>query len=116
MSGCEWVVEAYGCDPVSLADLARLKTLWSAMVEELSLHPVSDALWHQFPGTGGVTGLSLLSESHFACHTFPEHQSLCLNLFCCRARPQWDFVSYLQREFAASRVSVRHIERPFTLP
>jgi S-adenosylmethionine decarboxylase len=113
MSGCEWVVDAHGCEAESLRDVGRLKGLLEALVRDLPLHPAAEAQWVQFEGGGGVTGLCLLSESHFACHTFPEHGTLCLNLFCCRPRPEWDFTGYLQREFGAARVSIRRLERDY---
>src|SRR5256885_2387143 len=113
MSGIEWVVEAFGCSSQSLRDVAVLQNLFSGIIREMKLRPVGETQWHQFPGTGGVTGLCLLAESHLACHTFPEHQSICLNLFCCHPRPEWDFAGYLGREFGATSVSVRRIERPY---
>ena len=113
-AGQEWLIEAYGCDAEALADLTKLRTLFDDLVNALGLRPVSDGVWHQFPHTGGVTGLSLLAESHLACHTFPEHQSICLNVFCCQPRPDWDFAAYLKREFGATTVSVRRMERPYT--
>ena len=113
MSGQEWVVDAYGCDAAALADLVKLRALFARMIQELSLRPVGEAVWHQFPLTGGVTGLCLLAESHLACHTFPEYGSLCLNLFCCKPRPEWEFTAYLEREFAARSVRVRRLERPY---
>ena len=61
----------------------------------------------------GVTGVCLLGESHIACHTFPEHGSLCLNLFCCRPRAEWDFAGHLKRAFGATTVRVRRLERPY---
>jgi S-adenosylmethionine decarboxylase len=113
MSGIEWVVEAHGCESSNLADLPKLQDLFEALIAELSLHPVSGGNWHRFPGAGGITGLQLLAESHLACHTFPEFGSLCLNVFCCRPRPQADFETLLKRHFGATRVQVRQIERPY---
>ena len=112
-SGCEWIVEAHGCAGPALADLDRMKALFSHLVADMDLHPVEDATWHQFPHTGGITGLSLLAESHIACHTFPEYGSLCLNVFCCRPRPDGDFETYLRKEFGAATVHVRRVERPY---
>jgi S-adenosylmethionine decarboxylase len=113
MSGCEWVVDAYGCQAAALADLPRLQALFARIIQELSLHPVGETNWRQFPDTGGITGLCLLAESHLACHTFPEYGLLCLNLFCCRLRPEWDFAGNLEREFAARTVRVRRLERHY---
>jgi len=113
MSGCEWIIEAHGCEPSTLADLAGLRALFDELVRGMRLRPVEEALWHQFPGAAGITGLTLLAESHIACHTFPEYGSLCLNIFCCVPRPEWPFERYLTDRFGASRVSVRRLDRPY---
>ncbi|ABF39111.1 putative S-adenosylmethionine decarboxylase proenzyme [Candidatus Koribacter versatilis Ellin345] len=113
MQGIEWIVEAQGCRAADLRSLAALQELFAAIIRDLDLHVVGEMRWHQFPGSNGVTGFALLSESHLAVHTFPEHQSLCLNLFCCRPRPNWDFVGELQVRLGADRVNVRRVERPY---
>jgi S-adenosylmethionine decarboxylase len=113
-AGIEWIIEAHGCSPAALADLSKLRGLFADLIAALALRPVGEPLWHQFPHTGGVTGLCLLAESHLACHTFPEYESICLNVFCCQPRPDWDFASYLERAFGAVSVSVRRIERLYT--
>src|SRR5215210_3958173 len=112
-SGTEWLVEAYGCQPARLADLATLRALFDRLVAELTLRPVAPAAWHQFPPPGGITGVCMLAESHLACHTFPEHGSICLNLFCCTARPEWDFAGGLREMLGAEEVVVRRVERSY---
>lgn len=114
-AGREWIVDAYGCDAARLADPASLRALFTAIVQELSLHPVGDAVWHQFPEPGGITGLLMLSESHLTVHTFPEHRSACLNLFCCTPRAEWDWDARLSALLGASSVQVRALDRHYGL-
>ena len=113
MPGVEWIVEAHGCPPEGLRDLGLLRTLFLALIDDLDLHTVGEILWHQFPNTGGITGLALLSESHLACHTFPEYGSICLNLFSCRPRARWDYETRLREYLGAEEVSVRDVARDY---
>ena len=113
MSGVEWVVEAYGCEPDALRDPHALGALVDELVGTLALRPVAPAQWHQFPGPAGITGLVLLAESHLALHTFPEHGSLCLNLFCCVPRAEWDWAAGLARHVGAASVRVRRLAREY---
>jgi S-adenosylmethionine decarboxylase len=112
-SGLEWIIEAYGCAEHRLRDIKAVRGLFASILGEMKLRPVGEALWHEFPGTGGITGICLLAESHLACHTFPEYGSLCINLFCCVPRPAWDFEGALKERFGAQTVSVRRIARPY---
>ncbi|MFZ4082137.1 MAG: S-adenosylmethionine decarboxylase family protein [Pirellula sp.] len=98
MLGCEWIIDAYGCNPELLRNLGAMIHLCENIVEELDLNVVGSPTWHQFPGQAGVTGLYLLSESHLACHTYPEVGMATLNLYSChwiQERP-W---ALLLREF-----------------
>ncbi len=106
-------MDARGCDAGSLASVEALGALFDALVDELALRPVAPAVWHRFPSPGGVTGVCVLAESHLAVHTFPEHASLCLNLFCCTPRPEWDFAGGLARLVGATSVEVRRLERVY---
>ena len=116
MNGSEWVVEAHGCDPVRLGDLTSMNALFDAIVHDLRLNPVGHAQWHQFPSPGGVTGLLMLAESHLTVHTFPEHASLCLNLFCCTPRREWEWQARLAELVGAQEVRVRRLAREYVSP
>ena len=111
--GVEWLVDATGADPARLRDPDALAALLAAIVRDLALTPLGEPRWHRFPGPGGVTGLVLLAESHLAVHTFPEHGALCLNLFCCRPRPRWDFAAGLAAHLGARAVTVREVARAY---
>jgi S-adenosylmethionine decarboxylase len=113
MKGIEWIIEAQGCAPDALRNKLAVQQLFDALIEDLDLRVIGQIAWHRFPSPGGITGLCLLSESHLACHTFPEYGSLCLNLFCCRPRAEWDFESQLRVRFGARAVSVRRLDRPY---
>ena len=109
--GTEWLVEAAGCDAEALRDAERVRAVLARAVAELGLRVVGDVALHKFPGAGGVTGLVLLTESHLACHTYPEFGVATFNLYCCRARPRWAWEERLAEMLGAARVSVRVVER-----
>lgn len=108
--GTEVLVEAAGCSEDALRDAARLQRLFARIIDELALHPLGDA-WHVFPPPGGVTGFVMLTESHLACHTYPEHGVAAINLYCCRARPDWPWRERLIELLGATDVRVRILER-----
>jgi len=109
--GTEWLIEAAGCDPEALRDEARLREVFARAVAELGLLVVGSPQWHKFPGEGGVTGLALLSESHLACHTYPEFAVATFNLYCCRERPAWPWAERLGEMLGAGSVAVRSVRR-----
>ncbi len=108
--GTEWLIEAAGCDAAPLRDEAVIRSVFDSVMADLGLKSVG-SVWHKFPGEGGVTGMIALTESHLACHTYPEHGTATFNLYCCRTRPEWDWDANLKRILGAARVSVTKIDR-----
>src|SRR5437870_1080707 len=108
--GTEWLVEATGCNRAALRDESVLRAVLSEVISDLRLKAI-ESVWHKFEGEGGVTGLIALTESHLACHTYPEHGTATFNLYCCRTRPEWDWEGNLKRSLDAENVSVTRIER-----
>ena len=108
--GTEWLIEATGCDRARLRDETVIKGIFSSLIDDLGLRVIG-SVWHKFEGEGGVTGLVALTESHLACHTYPEYGTATFNLYCCRTRPEWDWASNLKSNLGASVVTVTKIER-----
>lgn len=111
IAGIEWIVDAVGCDPDRLRELPVLRHICDSIIADLNLKVVGTPQWQQFPGEEGVTGLYLLSESHLACHTYPESRLATFNLYCCRERPSWSWRDRLSELLRAELVTVRTMVR-----
>jgi len=109
--GTEWLIEAGGCREDALRDPAVLDALFARVIAELDLKPLHAPAWHVFPSPGGVTGFVMLTESHLACHTYPEHGVVTINLYCCRPRPDWPWTTRLAELLGATDVRVRAVDR-----
>jgi S-adenosylmethionine decarboxylase len=111
--GTEWLIEAFECDAEKLRDAAILRNIFSRAIGDLGLKTIGAPIWHKFAGAGGVTGLVALSESHLACHTYPEYKTATFNLYCCRKRAEWNWSENLREMLGARNVKIQKIERGF---
>lgn len=109
--GTEWLVDAEGCSADLLRDVEVVRSICDEVVATLELRVIGGPSWHQFPQPGGVTGLYLLTESHLACHTFPETGLATFNLYCCRPRPAFEWEARLKQLLCAAQVTVRAAAR-----
>jgi S-adenosylmethionine decarboxylase len=109
--GFEWLIEAENCDAGALRDEEKLRAVFTRILGDLQLKTIGEIAWHKFAGEGGITGLAMLTESHLACHTYPEHNSATFNLYCCRERPEWNWQENLREMLDARIVTVRKMER-----
>ena len=109
--GQEWLIDASGCDPAALKDPRLLAGLFEELIVSLKLNVVGAPQWHVFPSPGGVTGLALLSESHLAIHTFPEHRYAALSIYSCKPRGPLDFEALLGRHLKSTAVTLRSVQR-----
>ena len=109
--GTEWLIEAEDCNAEKLRDLEAVQTVFTKIIADLALKTIGEINWHKFDGEGGITGLAMLTESHLACHTYPEYETATFNLYCCRSRPEWDWEENLSELLGAKNVRVTKIER-----
>ena len=109
--GVEWIVDAHGCAPADLRSIRRLRAVFRAAIAHHDLHPIGPGVWHRFRGARGVTGVQMLSESHLACHTYPERAYAAFSLFSCRPAAAWNWARALRRSLGATRVTVRRVRR-----
>lgn len=113
--GVEWLVDAAGCDPGVLSDSKLIVEFCGEILSDLNLSVIGEPAVHKFAGAGGLTAFFLLTESHLACHTYPENGVATFNLYCCRERPEWPWKSRIEARLGANRVTVTRVDRGIAL-
>lgn len=73
----------HGAAPEALESLATIEQLLAQAASRAGLSIVSSA-HHRF-APQGISAVLILSESHIAAHTWPEHASAYVTITSCRA-------------------------------
>ena len=79
--GIHVLLNVYGCPQEILEDAKALERLIEEVIKGSDLSHISSH-FHQF-SPKGATGVVLLGESHLSIHTWPEHDSAAIDIFCC---------------------------------
>ena len=86
--GRQMTVEFYDCSPEKLADAAIMEKVFLDAAHQ-SGATVIESRFHQF-SPQGVSGVVVISESHFAVHAWPEHEYAAVDLFTCGENVDFD--------------------------
>jgi S-adenosylmethionine decarboxylase len=82
MIGQHLLADLYDVASDRLVDGGLLADCLEKAARRGGMNPIGPPVLHRFPG-GGLTGYLLLSESHIAFHTYPEHRYIALDIFSC---------------------------------
>ena len=103
-------MELYGCDKKTLSAVDKVQDIMIAAARAANA-TIIDSIFHRFKPCG-VSGVIVIAESHFAIHTWPEHQYAAVDLFTCgdKTRP-WEAFKVVKKLFKAGHFSVMKMER-----
>ena len=109
--GIQYAIELYTCAADRIADCASVEARLRAVGRQIGATILSGH-FHQFDPTG-VSGVLVLSESHLAIHTWPEHRYAAVDLFTCGPRLlDGDAAAeHLARALGAQRTRTERAER-----
>jgi S-adenosylmethionine decarboxylase len=82
--GTHVLAELFGVHKTKLAAVAAVREIMYRIANEAGFTAIGET-FHQFEPEG-VTGIILLSESHFSIHTWPEREMLAADIFSCSGR------------------------------
>ena len=86
--GRQMTVEFYDCSADILADVQQMEKVFLDAAALSGAHVVNSNFHSVAPQ--GVSGVLVISESHFAVHAWPEHDYAAVDLFTCGAGVDFD--------------------------
>ena len=111
--GWHWLVDFYRCAQLP-TEPAVLEAVLVFAAESAGA-TVVQSCFHQF-SPYGVSGVVVIAESHFAAHTWPEHNAMCLDLFSCSEKIQAEIaIEIVSKKIGAGSIQKRKIERGIML-
>lgn len=107
--GEHYLIELYGCNIAVINDRNKVET---AMKEAARIAgaTIIDSCFHTFT-PHGVSGVVLISESHFAIHSWPENGYAAVDLFTCGSVDFMKAIDFLKEEFGAAKCGVSVVAR-----
>jgi S-adenosylmethionine decarboxylase len=97
-------------DGVWVSRATHLEKIMNRIAERCGFTVVGRS-FHQFE-PHGTTGVLVLSESHFSAHTYPEHNMIYIDVFCCSPNFNPELTSMvIEKEFAALKGAWQVISR-----
>lgn len=104
------LVEFTGCDPERLADVAGVSQAMLEAARQSGATVVAHNFHHFSPW--GVSGAVIISESHLAIHTWPEHRYAAVDLFTCgNSVDPWKAFEVLRVALSAEASNTTELQR-----
>ena len=104
------IAELYGCSAEIINNQELIEDYMLEAVE-LSGATIVKPVFHKF-SPHGVSGMVVVSESHFAIHTWPEYGYCALDIFTCGNLINNQIaLDHLKNKFQATNISVVEMKR-----
>lgn len=108
--GWQLILELYECPHDLLNDPEHVSRIMSQAVHQSGATPIQP-FFHQF-APQGVSGVIIISESHFAIHTWPEFGYAAIDVFTCGDDIDMEVAAQvLQKGFQAGKMQKMMLSR-----
>jgi S-adenosylmethionine decarboxylase len=102
------ILDLYDCDFDLINSVEFVKSVLTKAVE-ISECKILNKYFHKF-SPQGVTGIICVCESHFSIHTWPEHNYVAIDIFCCKENTKKS-IEYLCEKFKSKNKSIKTVNR-----
>ncbi|MGG3737358.1 adenosylmethionine decarboxylase [Aeribacillus pallidus] len=111
-TGHHFIIESYGCSESRLNSGEWLEKEMSNIVNQVGMNKLSSHFHPFYPE--GVTGVIVLSTSHFSIHTWPEKKYAALDLYTCGDTSTdrlWKAIETFTEQIGAQFTQVYYVPR-----
>lgn len=104
------LAELFGCRSELLNDREVIRNIMLTAAKKAGADVVGD-FFHQF-SPHGISGVVVISESHLAIHTWPEHGYAAVDVFTCGDTVDpWVACRYMVDNFQATNMTANEVRR-----
>jgi len=108
--GDHLLIELYDCETNLINDVIKIEELMLEAVK-ISGATALNSTFHKF-SPHGVSGIVVISESHFSIHTWPEYGYCALDIFTCGTEIKSEkALDFLKKELEVGSISVTEVKR-----
>ena len=107
--GRHFIAEFYNCNPATINDMHTIETIMTEAVK-ISGATIIKPFFHTF-SPQGVSGVIVISESHFAIHPWPEYSYAAVDLFSCSDFRYRDALKYIKDKIESDEYFINVINR-----
>lgn len=110
--GQHCLLDVYQTNGYWLQDAVAIEELLRQAAQAAQAH-ILTSHFHTFGGSGGVTGVLLLAESHISIHTWPEHHYAAIDIFMCGQLLTEAAVAKLQKSLPNAQMQIQWLVREY---
>lgn len=107
--GCHLLADFYQCSTLpSEAEQLEKVMVAAALASNAT---IVESTFHRFSPIG-LSGVVVIAESHLACHTWPEHETACIDFFSCsQTIDMAAAIESLWHSIGAKKVTISNVGR-----
>ncbi|UCD14981.1 MAG: adenosylmethionine decarboxylase [Candidatus Omnitrophota bacterium] len=107
-AGVQLIVELWNAKNIS--SLPKIEKILKDSVLACQAHLLKIDL-HKFSPYGGVSGMAIISESHFSIHTWPEYGYAALDIFVCGNVDPYKAIPVIKEGFKTKNIQIAELKR-----
>jgi S-adenosylmethionine decarboxylase len=107
-AGTHLIIEIW--DAKNIASIKKIDNIFRKAITACRANLLEMKL-HQFSPYGGVSGVAIISESHFSIHSWPEYNYAAIDIFVCGEADPYQAIPVFKQGFETNNIQITEFKR-----